>query len=74
MSTDLDGGPDEGVEVKGGGVVTGSEWRVDDDGNIFRYGEFRSPNGDRYVGEWLNGKRHGHGKFFYVNGDKYIGQ
>ena len=35
-------------------------------------------NGDKYVGEWKDGKRHGQGKYTFGNGrwkgDKYVGQ
>ena len=31
-------------------------------------------NGDKYVGEYKNDKKHGHGSFSYSNGDKYVGQ
>lgn len=37
-------------------------------------GEKRYPAGGRYVGEWRNGKLHGHGTYHYANGDKYVGQ
>jgi hypothetical protein len=30
-------------------------------------------NGDRYKGDWLNGKRHGRGRIGYSNGDHYTG-
>jgi hypothetical protein len=31
-------------------------------------------NGDKYVGEFLNGKIHGIGIYTYANGDKYVGE
>jgi len=31
-------------------------------------------NGDRYMGQWLHGKRHGQGTMFYKNGDRYEGE
>ena len=31
-------------------------------------------NGDRYEGEWREGKKHGRGTFFYANGDRYEGE
>ncbi len=30
-------------------------------------------NGDRYEGEWKNGKKHGKGTMDYANGNKYTG-
>ena len=30
-------------------------------------------NGDKYVGDVANGKRHGHGVYYYDSGDKYTG-
>ena len=30
-------------------------------------------NGDKYVGDVQNGKRHGHGVYYYDSGDKYTG-
>jgi len=32
------------------------------------------PNGDRYEGEWVDGKKHGRGKMTRVNGDWYEGE
>ena len=32
------------------------------------------PNGDIYVGEWKDGKKHGQGTENYGNGDKYVGE
>ena len=32
------------------------------------------PNGDRYDGEWKDGKIHGWGVYKYSNGDRYEGQ
>ena len=31
-------------------------------------------NGDKYVGEWMNGKKHGQGTYTWANGDKYVGE
>ena len=32
------------------------------------------PNGDRYIGEYRNGRRHGLGLYYYTNGDFWFGQ
>lgn len=46
------------------------------DGSIMVYkkGEFRMPNGDAYVGETLNEKRHGRGTYYFASGDVYVGE
>ena len=31
-------------------------------------------NGDKYVGEFKNGKKHGQGTYTYINGNKYVGE
>ena len=31
-------------------------------------------NGDRYIGEVLNNKMHGHGTYLDANGNKYVGE
>ena len=31
-------------------------------------------NGDKYVGEYKDGKLHGQGTFTYANGDKWVGE
>ena len=33
----------------------------------------RLSNGDKYVGDTADGKRHGHGVYYYDSGDKYTG-
>ena len=38
------------------------------------YGTYTFDNGDKYVGEWWNGKFHGLGTYTYSNGDKYVGE
>ena len=30
-------------------------------------------SGDRYDGDYVDGKRHGHGVFYYANGNHYDG-
>ena len=37
-------------------------------------GVYRFKNGARYVGEYLNNKKHGFGTFFYPDGSKYEGE
>ena len=32
------------------------------------------PDGDKYVGEYKDDKRHGQGTYTYANGDKYVGE
>ncbi|SVD34208.1 uncharacterized protein METZ01_LOCUS387062, partial [marine metagenome] len=38
------------------------------------FGNATAPNGDKYLGEWRGGKRHGKGTSTYANGDKYVGE
>ncbi len=33
-----------------------------------------STDGDKYVGEWKDGKRHGEGTYTWSDGDKYVGE
>lgn len=40
---------------------------------LLSIGTFYYGNGERYVGEILNDKRHGKGKLYYPNGDIYDG-
>ncbi len=37
-------------------------------------GTYPFANGDRYVGEFKDGKRHGQGTLTFVNGNKYVGE
>ena len=37
-------------------------------------GTYTSSNGDKYVGEYKDGKKHGQGTFTFANGDKYVGE
>ncbi len=37
-------------------------------------GEFRTPDGEHYRGEWLNGKRHGFGATVFADGGQFTGQ
>ena len=38
------------------------------------FGTIGFDNGDKYVGEWKDDKRHGQGTYTYSNGDKYVGE
>ena len=37
-------------------------------------GTFTFPDGEKYVGEVKDGKKHGRGTYTYANGDKYVGE
>jgi len=37
-------------------------------------GSYTNTNGNKYEGEYLNGKAHGYGVYLYVLGDRYVGQ
>ena len=37
-------------------------------------GTYTWPTGDKYVGEWKDGKRTGQGTYIFANGDKYVGE
>ena len=39
----------------------------------YDYGTYTWANGDKYVGDWTEGKRHGKGNFTWANGEKYSG-
>ncbi len=38
------------------------------------FGTYVTPNGNKYVGEWHNNKRHGIGTYTLANGNKYVGE
>ena len=38
------------------------------------FGAYTFTNGDKYVGEWKNGKRTGQGTYTWVSGDEYVGE
>ncbi len=42
--------------------------------NQFKRGTLIYGNGDKYVGEFLDNKRHGEGTYFYINGSYYKGE
>ena len=37
-------------------------------------GELVNVQGDRYLGEFVNGKRQGQGEMAWTNGDRYVGE
>lgn len=49
------------------------EGEVDDKEEPQGRGEYRWPNGDRYVGEWRSGQREGDGRCVYASGNVYEG-
>ena len=38
------------------------------------YGTYTFANGDKYVGEYKDGKANGQGTYSHANGDKYVGE
>lgn len=38
------------------------------------YGQYLYANGDRYIGDFHEGKPHGNGILYFANGNKYLGQ
>ena len=38
------------------------------------FGTYAWSDGDKYVGEWKNGKQHGQGTYTWASGDKYVGE
>mgnify|MGYP001131685251 CR=1 FL=1 len=62
-------------------VVFGNDLDLDllisdaDDMGVWRCrGILSYADGDRYEGEWKNGKMHGKGVYVYANGDRYDGE
>jgi|TARA_B110000116_G_scaffold258885_1_gene260442 hypothetical protein len=37
-------------------------------------GTMTYPDGDKYVGEWKDGKGHGQGTYTWASGSKYVGE
>ncbi|RYY84830.1 hypothetical protein EON63_08540 [archaeon] len=37
-------------------------------------GTIHLANGDKYVGDWKDGRRHGLGVYYYNDGDRYEGE
>jgi hypothetical protein len=38
------------------------------------FGTYTYSSGEKYIGEWKNGKQHGQGTYTYSSGDKYVGE
>ncbi len=38
------------------------------------FGTITWPDGEQYVGEWKDDKRHGQGTYTFANGDQYVGE
>ena len=38
------------------------------------YGSYEADNGDKYVGEWKDDKKHGQGTYTHASGEKYVGE
>ncbi len=38
------------------------------------FGTYEYPSGDKYLGQYRDGKRNGQGTFTFANGEKYLGQ
>jgi len=38
------------------------------------FGSVTYPSGDKYVGEYKDGKNNGQGTYTYANGDKHVGE
>eukprot|EP00520_Triparma_pacifica_P008165 CAMPEP_0118662320 /NCGR_PEP_ID=MMETSP0785-20121206/16766_1 /TAXON_ID=91992 /ORGANISM="Bolidomonas pacifica, Strain CCMP 1866" /LENGTH=75 /DNA_ID=CAMNT_0006555851 /DNA_START=45 /DNA_END=269 /DNA_ORIENTATION=- len=50
-------------------------WRLTEDGRVYRMGRKRYPNRDLYEGEFLDGVREGNGTLTYhQKGDQYVGE
>lgn len=56
------------------GTSDAYEGELNPDGLPEGQGTILYPNGDRYEGQWLNGKKHGQGTMTYANGNVYTGQ
>ena len=52
------------------GLMTRSAEKVIKDNSI---GAYYYPNGDKYVGEYQNGKKNGKGICYFASGDTYEG-
>ena len=43
-------------------------------GKLNGIGSYIYQNGDRYIGEFKEIKKHGHGKYNWINGKEYVGE
>jgi hypothetical protein len=50
------------------------DWRLTEDGRVYRFGIKRYHNRDVYEGEFLDGVREGNGMLKYANGNVYKGE
>ena len=56
-------------------LASSSSWGACISGNCINgIGTFISASGNKYVGEFQDGKSHGQGTHTYANGDKYVGE
>lgn len=57
------------------GIMQDGELRraTDEEARTYMYAQFTYDNGDRYVGEIYNGKRHGYGVYYFKNGGFWYG-
>lgn len=55
--------------------ATGEAFEGDfaNDEMVLETGVYTFTNGDKYKGQWANGKPEGQGELVYANGDKYTG-
>lgn len=51
-----------------------SDFAALQDGQIHGDGSLVYPNGERYEGQWVQGKRHGRGAYHYADGGRYEGE
>lgn len=61
------------IALDGGTRLNGLFARAPDGLTYTGRGKIAWPNGDRYDGEVLAGKRHGHGEFIWANGQRFSG-
>ena len=68
-------GADSDPTVRGRGGDAPAGDRSGKFGDVMNgYGAYLYENGDKYLGDFKDGKRHGSGTMLYTNGDQYKGQ